>query len=169
MARPRTPTALKLVRGTAQKCRTNKREPKSLKGKPKPPEHLSDRARATWDYVTGLLADMNVLSKADGLALEGLCESYAEMLAARDRIRLYKSPTYRQVSRKSTGETGADGKPLYEERIMIRAVPEVAIAADAERRFKSWLSVFGLTPADRSRVSAGQKDSGASEDPWSRL
>jgi P27 family predicted phage terminase small subunit len=168
VARPRTPTALKLIRGTAQPCRTNPREPRSLKGKPKPPEHLSERARTAWDSVTGLLADMNVLSKADGLALECLCESYAEMLWARERIRQYKSPTYRQVSRKETGEKDLDGKPVYEERIMIRAVPEVGIAADAERRFKSWLAVFGLTPADRSRVSAGG-DKSVSDDPWSRL
>src|SRR3712207_9351656 len=34
------------------------------------------------------------------------------------------------------------------------AHPAVALAADADRRLKSWLNEFGLTPASRSRVSA---------------
>jgi phage terminase small subunit len=36
---------------------------------------------------------------------------------------------------------------------MIRARPEVAMIADADRRIMMWMSKFGLTPADRSRVS----------------
>lgn len=152
MARPRTPTALKQLRGTDQPCRMNPREPRPARARPRAPEHLSDRAKECWGQVCRLLDGMGVLTKADGLALEGLCESYAEMLTARERIRQYKSPTYRQVTKKQVG-ADKEGNPIFEEKIMIRAVPEVAIAADAERRFKSWLASFGLTPADRSRVS----------------
>jgi hypothetical protein len=36
---------------------------------------------------------------------------------------------------------------------MIRVRPEVAMIADADRRLMAWLARFGLSPADRSRVS----------------
>jgi phage terminase small subunit len=41
---------------------------------------------------------------------------------------------------------------------MLRSHPAVAIVADADRRYAMWLSKFGLTPSDRSRVSAAISD-----------
>jgi len=35
---------------------------------------------------------------------------------------------------------------------MVRTRPEVAVIADADRRFKSYLVEFGLSPAARSKV-----------------
>lgn len=144
MGRPRTPTHLKLVKGTAQPCRTNKREPKPEKARPSAPAHLSDKARETWGYVSGLVERMGVLTGADGLALEGLCESYAELLAARAALKAHGTLSY-----ETTSATGG---------MMVRAYPEVAMVADADRRFRMWLSAFGLSPSDRSRVSAGEPD-----------
>jgi len=43
---------------------------------------------------------------------------------------------------------------------MRRSRPEIADIADADRRFCMWLSRFGMTPADRSRVSAAMPESG---------
>ena len=49
---------------------------------------------------------------------------------------------------------------------MVRARPEVAMISDADRRVATWLARFGLTPADRSRVSASQS---AADPPWDAL
>jgi P27 family predicted phage terminase small subunit len=95
MARPRTPTKLKLVKGTAQPCRTNSGEPKLPKGIPPPPEHLSDRARRHWPGIAKMLLGMGVLTKADGLALYGLCETYGELVEARQKLAERGALSYR--------------------------------------------------------------------------
>lgn len=138
--RPRKPTHLKLVSGTAQPCRTNKNEPKLRREIPSPPSHLSDKAKSAWGYVSTLTDEMGILTRADRLALEGLCESYAEVCAHREALRKRGSWTY-----ETTNAAGG---------VMHRPFPEVAMLSDADRRFQSWLVKFGLTPADRSRVSA---------------
>jgi P27 family predicted phage terminase small subunit len=137
---PPKPTALKIVAGTDRPCRTNPAEPKPPRGRPSPPLHLSDKARAVWANVVDTLDQMGVLTDADALAVEGLCEAYADVqaartaLAARDGALTYET------------ETKVGGR-------MVRAYPEVAILADADRRLMAWMSRFGLTPADRSRVA----------------
>lgn len=153
MARPRKPTHLKVVAGTEKPCRANKAEPKPRKLRPVSPSHLSDKAKSAWDAVSVILERMGVLTEADGLALEGLCEAYADLTAARDSLPEDGSLTYET--------TNKDGG------VMIRPRPEVAMIADADRRFAMWLTKFGLTPADRSRVSAG--DAGEEASPWDAL
>ena len=144
MARPRKPTKLKLLKGTAQKCRMNPKEPKPARGIPSPPPHLSDRAKTAWGYVGGLLDRMGIVTEGDALGLEGLCQCYSELVEAREALRERGATTYESVN-------GGGGT-------MYRAYPEVALVADADRRFRGWLQAFGLTPADRSRVSASEKE-----------
>lgn len=151
--RPRLPTRLKVVKGTAQPCRTNKSEPTPAEGVPSRPAHLSAKAKAAWRAVVPILQDMRVLTVADSLALEGLCEAYADLCAARAVLQKRGGATYSFVTK--TGDT------------VYRAYPEVAQAADADRRFRSWLASFGLTPADRSRVDATMPED--RENPFAAL
>ena len=151
--RPRIPTQLKVVKGTAQPCRTNKSEPMPAEGVPSRPAHLSTKAKKTWRAVVPVLEEMRILTVADGLALEGLCEAYAELCTARAVLRKRGSRTYSFATK--TGET------------VYRSYPEVAQAADADRRFRSWLASFGLTPADRSRVVAAPPEE--QENPFAAL
>lgn len=153
MARPRTPTALKLVKGTARKDRTNKAEPKPRRVIPSPPEHLSDRARTAWGAMSVILDRMGVLTEADAVALEDLCETYAELVEARQALRDRGQATYEGGGEKSG--------TIY------RSYPEVAQVADASRRLMALLTKFGMTPADRSRVSAAGEDD--TSDPWADL
>lgn len=146
MARPRKPTQLKIVAGTAQNCRLNPNEPKPERGVPLPPSHLSPKARLAWKYVAQVLDDMGVITQADAMALEGACESYADLRNAREALKNRGSLTYE-------APTDSGG-------VLIRKYPEVDIVAEADRRFKGWLAVLGMTPADRSRVSAGSKGDG---------
>ena len=50
---------------------------------------------------------------------------------------------------------------------LIKANPAVAMLADADRRFKSYLVEFGLTPAARTKVKVdgGEKE----EDPLNQF
>lgn len=198
MARPRTPTRLKLIKGTAQSCRLNKKEPAAGKGIPRPPEHLSPRAQRAWPGIARMLNSMGVLTKADGLALEALCETYGELVEARERLRERGALSYRTEQEAALEDliqealaaevAPAEATGVVEERpepqphggwlkrktaigprkIMWRAYPEVAMIADLDRRFAMWLAKVGLTPADRSRVSAvgGEEKN---KDPWSDI
>jgi P27 family predicted phage terminase small subunit len=136
MANPRKPTVLKLVEGTYRPDRANSAEPALHVAAPKPPKHLSARARKAWPAVASLLEGMRVLTAAGAFALEALCECYVELVEARETLRANGGATY---------VTGGG---------MLRPHPAAAHAADADRRLRSWLNEFGLTPAARSKVSA---------------
>ena len=153
MARPRTPTRLKIIKGTAQPSRINKNEPMPAEGEPAQPAHLSARAKTAWRAIVPILQHMRILTVADGLALEALCEAYADLHTARAVLKKRGARTYSFETK--AGET------------VFRSYPEVAQAADADRRFRSWLASFGLTPADRSRVVAAAP--GETENPFAAL
>lgn len=147
-----TPSHLKLVRGNPGKRAFTKGEPKPRRERPSAPSHMSDKARETWGYVSGILDRMGVLTEADAIALEMLCEAYADYLAARKAITDFGSNYYETVS-----ESGS---------VMHRAHPAVAVVQDADRRIKAWLAEFGKTPSSRSRVKGnGEKE----EDPADRF
>jgi P27 family predicted phage terminase small subunit len=109
--------------------------------------HLSDKARETWGYVSGLLDRMGVLTEADGVGLEMLCETYADFLAARAELKAIGSEYYETST--------ASGDTMY------RVHPAVAQRNDADRRIRAWLAEFGMTPSARARVKA---DAEAEED-----
>lgn len=162
MARPRKPTHLKIVAGTAQPCRTNASEPKPVRERPSPPTHLSDRAKVAWGAVSVLLDRMGVLTEADSLALEGLCSAYADLVDARASLKLAVSHGDAELAAAGSLTYVTDGKAGP----MIRTRPEMAVISDADRRVAMWLSKFGLTPADRSRVSASDPSEGS---PWDEM
>ncbi|WP_223563937.1 phage terminase small subunit P27 family [Pantoea agglomerans] len=146
------PTPLKLVTGNPGKRAINKKEPKPAREIPSPPSHLTDEGKTAWGRLSVLLDGMGVLTVADAFALERLCDIYAEILVLREDIeaegRTYKTET--QQGDKLT-----------------KANPSVAMLADADRRFKSYLVEFGLTPAARSKVNVngGKKE----EDPLNQF
>ena len=142
------PNHLKLVRGNPGRRPLNAAEPKVRRARPSAPEHMSDRAREAWGYVSGLLDRMGILSEVDALALELLCEAYADYLGARAEIKAFGSETY-------ATET-ANGDKMY------RSHPAVAQRNDADRRIRGWLAEFGMTPSARTRVRA---DGPTEEDP----
>ena len=144
MGRPKTPTQLKVVRGTTRADRANKREPKVNEPLPvDPPEWVSPEAVPWWGRVRTLLTDMKVATAADPIAVGLLCDALAEYVKARTAY-LADGMTY-----ETTGKSGDT---------MIRAHPAVGIAADAWRRAKLMATEFGLTPASRAKVSVNDAD-----------
>lgn len=138
----------------------NTKEPKPKKAAPDMPSWLSVKAKRAWPIVVKLLGDMGVLTKADGIALELLCESYADYLSARGAL---KGP----VKGKGRAIIAKAGERTYvtygKSGAMIRNRPELADIADADRRLKQSLADFGLTPAARSRIQAA--DAPEEKDP----
>ena len=102
MGRPSKPTALKVVQGNAGKRALNKNEPKPKAKRPKVPAHLSPKAKTAFKNVCTLLEGMGVLTIADGLALEMMCDAYAEWRDLRKVIET-NGATY-----ETTGTSGDD-------------------------------------------------------------
>jgi P27 family predicted phage terminase small subunit len=145
------PSYLKLVTGNPGKRKLNSKEPKVARARPLAPTHMSDKARETWGYVGGLLDRMGVLSEVDAVALELLCEAYADFLAAKGVLEAFGSDYY--TTKTALGDE------------MHRAHPAVAQKNDADRRIRAWLGEFGMTPGARSRVKAdgeGKEEDAAS-------
>ncbi|WP_084977908.1 phage terminase small subunit P27 family [Plesiomonas shigelloides] len=146
------PTHLKVVTGNPGNRKLNDQEPKPRREVPSPPEHLTDWGKMAWVKVSLLLDDMGVLTVADSLALERLCDIYADILQLRETIAI-EGRTY--TTKTQMGD------------FLIKANPAVAMLADADRRFKSYLVEFGLTPAARTKVKV---DGGEEkEDPLSQF
>ena len=133
------PTEIKRLQGTLERSRMNTNEPKPLLEVPMAPDWLPDEVKGIFNEMALHFADMRVLSKADGKALELLADAYFEYRQARQFIyengSTYESPT-------------KDGGKI------IRAYPQVNIASDAFKRVRAMLIEFGATPAARSKVEA---------------
>ena len=149
-----TPSHLKLVQGNPGKRSINASEPRPARARPSAPAHISDKAREIWVYVCDVLDGMGILTKADAIGVEMLCEAYADKLAARESLAL---PI--MGKRRDTGDEyviAAGGARTYlsygKDGVMVRQRPEVAMIADADRRIRGWLAEFGMTASARTRV-----------------
>ena len=138
-----TPTKLKIVKGNPGRRPLNEDEPQPNLCRPKQPKHMGERAKSAWKFVADVLDEMGVLSEADSLARERLVECYVEIWEAQQIInaegRVYET-------------TGSNGEPMK------RSHPAVKQLQDADRRFKSYLVEFGLTPSARSKVKTSGKE-----------
>lgn len=144
------PTALRLVEGNPGKRAINKREPKPKREIPSCPAHLTDAGKVAWGRLCTLLDRMGVLTEADAFALERLCDCYTEILECREEVAR-RGRTYESIRQIGDEDSGV-------EQVLVKANPAVAMLADADRRFKSYLVEFGLTPAARSKVQVKPDD-----------
>ena len=137
------PTHLKIVSGNPGKRALNKREPKPRREIPPCPTHLNDASKVAWRRLAEMLHRIGILTEADALALERLCDCYADILACRELIGR-DGRTYTTVT--AQGDT------------LIKGNPAVAQLRAADAQFKSYLVEFGLTPAARSKVQVADDD-----------
>lgn len=135
----RLPTEIKKQRGTLRQDRVNPNEPKLPSVIPPTPVWLSEDGQKTFLELGVVLHDMSVLTNADALALELLCDSYSEYKAAKQVINELGA-TDVQVTREGNAKT------------VIR--PEVQIANQSFVRVFQLLKEFGLTPSSRAKVNS---------------
>jgi phage terminase small subunit len=83
--RPRTPTNLKLIKGSYRKDRALKGEPKPAPALPEPPEFLSPGAKQEWNRVAPELHKLGLLSQIDVAALSCYCEAWSDFVDASKR------------------------------------------------------------------------------------
>lgn len=145
----RKPTALKLLHGSLNKSRENAAEPEPEVGPPAAPEYFTAAERAAWERFSAELLDLRVLTKVDWAALEALSCVYAKWQQAQQALRDQAKAGDDSLTYETVGEGGVT---------MQRVKPEMQILKELGQQLKDWLGRFGLTPADRGRVSGGKKN-----------
>lgn len=144
------PTALKIVKGTDQKCRVNENEPTPKTDNIKMPANLSPLAQSQWEQICEQLIDARIMTNIDVQALAMYCEAYALWRDATDKIN-------------TTGAVvkGKDGYPVRS--------PFLFVAQKAFEQMKSMLTEFGMTPSSRAKVSTTNGSESAPDDPWNQF
>ena len=140
----RLPTELKKQRGTLRADRTNPNEPKLPSVIPATPTWLSETGQKAFIELGELLHDMSVLTQADSMALELLCDAYSEYKQAKEVVNTLGA-TQDVTSREGNTKS------------ILR--PEVQIANQSFVRVFQLLKEFGLTPSSRAKVNAIENNS----------
>tara|TARA_R100000951_G_scaffold116730_1_gene130212 strand:- start:15137 stop:15589 length:453 start_codon:yes stop_codon:yes gene_type:complete len=139
MANPRKPSHLKAVQGTDRPDRANPNEPVASTAIPVAPDYLSVRAVEKFLQLCAILDGMGIASRDDNDALSmlsGLLVEIEEDTVLLDSVGAFYMPS--------------------EESGIIRAHPAVSRLSTNRQRAQALLGEFGLTPAARSKVSAGK-------------
>jgi len=145
--RPRKPRALKKLEGTDRSDRANARAPQIEAARlPPAPKDLTALERRAWSTLAKVVDPLKVAAPADVVAFRQMAVSLAMIDRARDELEEYGDLTYEVVT-----ETGTS----YRKR------PQVEIIATYKTLLGRELAHFGLTPADRERVSRIGEDGAA--------
>jgi P27 family predicted phage terminase small subunit len=142
--RKRIPTALKLIKGTAQPCRMNKNEPAPDPAPPRVTKWLPDeQAKKYFLLLMERLERVGLASKTFqemlGLAAQRMAE-----IDALNKVITEEGSTY------TATRLDKNGVMITEQ---IKAHPAVAQRSEAMRHLQSLLAEFGLSPAEISKVS----------------
>lgn len=141
------PDHLKVVKGTAQPCRMNPDAPVPTPGVAVAPELLSERGAEIFAQLSAILDGMGIASPDDVHVLTMAAQRLEQIEVLTNLIE--------------------DGGYTYvTDAGLVKANPAVGMRSDAMRHAQSLLSEFGLTPAARSKVTAGKQKE---ENPFSQL
>jgi P27 family predicted phage terminase small subunit len=134
MGRPAKPTALKAIEGNRGKRGANQNEPEfDLLSDLEPPAHLAERSAAVWRELAWMLRKAQVLTVADKVAFELLCDSIAD---------------YRFV-RSERGDSFVTKSPKTGAEMLDQLLVAQQMLA---KRAEGFMSKFGMDPASRSKV-----------------
>lgn len=127
------PDQVKAAQGTLQKCRTNKKQPKSS-GVPVSPFQPGTIAQAKWDEVVPGLQRLGLIDEIDRTALEALCWQY-------------------ELATKSKQEIEEHGITLATEHGTIKN-PACTVNSDAWAKIRSLINDLGLNYLSRQRMES---------------
>jgi len=145
------PVAIKKIKGTLQKCRTNAHAPRPEGQLGQPPEYMSDIAKEAWTYAVEN-APLGLFSSLDATVLERWANCaglYREALAKINR-------------------SGVAGMIIKTPSGILRRSPLMDVIRDLALEMKGYESEMGFTPASRSRVQVAQ-ESVDKNDPWADI
>lgn len=141
----RKPTVLKLLSGAARPDRI-KNEPRPRSLAPPCPRWLPPAAKRAWRDLAPRLERLGVLTEVDGPAFAMMVTHYALAAEAAKVLReeglLVSDPEHK----------AADGS------VPKRKHPALQILRDHSAAFRAYAAAFGLTPADRGRISVPAPD-----------
>jgi P27 family predicted phage terminase small subunit len=141
MARPRKPTAVKIAEGNRGRRKLNPdAEPQPTPGGTRMPSGMPKPAQTLWRALTAELDRLNLLTVVDVTALEAACRAVAQARAADREIE--------KVQRKLA--SGKAAKEAYYHLSILNATSK-----KAWQQYKAFATEFGLTPASRTRLAAG--------------
>lgn len=133
VGRPRKPSALKVVGGTDRADRRNGAEPEPmLLSDLTPPAHMASRSAAVWNELAPMLRRLQVLTEADVIALEMLCDAVADYRLARAELG------------DEFVTTSAKGSEMISQWLVAKQM--------SSKRAEAFLGKFGMDPVARSRV-----------------
>lgn len=141
------PTNIKLLKGTARKCRLNPGEIQPDVIAPDPPDHLSEYARREWSRITVELLRLGLLSEIDRAALAAYCQCYGRWVDAEEKLN--KTGLVRKTTNGNIVQN-----------------PLIGIANRAMEIMRQYLVEFGMTPSARTRVTPVGKDTAKKTNKW---
>jgi P27 family predicted phage terminase small subunit len=145
-----TPSAIKALEGNPGKRALNEREPRPEKKAPSCPKWLEPEAKKEWRRLAKKMEALGVLTEVDMAAFAGYCQAYARWKQAEERI------TDRGLVIRTPSGYPQQG-------------PYISIAQQYLRLMHQFAEQFGLTPAARSRIIAGNGEGGGSRDEMEDL
>lgn len=117
---------------------------------PTMPKHLIGPARTEWKRIAPLLIELRLLTELDRAALTMYCQAWGELVTLQQQI----NAEMREACEAGKPDTSA----LWARLPSGIARPSVLVKLrdDAEARTERMLGHFGLSPSQRSRVTASR-------------
>ena len=143
------PTNLKVLRGTAQPCRMNDREPKSPKGRIKMPSGLTKEEKKHWKAVAADLEAAGILTVLDVQALRLYCRVYHQWCQANEKLEAF-GPVIK----------GSHGTPMLS--------PYFKVSRSCLEQMLALLREFGMTPSSRTRIRSERDEPDDDFEAWQK-
>ena len=147
-----TPAALKAVTGSRLRLAADLGEginpPVAV---PPMPRHLAGPARAEWKRIAPHLLELGLVTKLDRAPLTVYCQSWGDYVVLSQQLA---------AERKACVAAGKPETDAYWRVLpsgIARPTVVVKLVQDAEARVDRALAHFGLSPAQRSRVTASRE------------
>lgn len=142
------PTNLKVLRGTAQPCRMNDKEPKpdtdvSMPG------GLTKEEKQHWQQIAGHLQEAGVLTVMDVQALKLYCRIYAKWHESNEKL-----DEYGPVIKTKTGHPALS--------------PYFKISQKYLDQLLTILREFGMTPSSRTKIHASSDKPDDDYEAWQK-
>lgn len=143
------PTNLKVLRGTAQPCRLNDKEPKPPMADIVMPGGLTKEEQQHWQQIAGHLQEAGVLTVMDVQALKLYCRIYAKWHESNEKLDEY-GPVIKTKA----------GHPALS--------PYFKISQKYLDQLLTILREFGMTPSSRTKIHASSDKPDDDYEAWQK-
>lgn len=141
--RPPLPIEQKIARRKPAEIPKYPMMPERVDGIPEPPPWMPELGVECWNSLVNILTMREQISAESYWSLSALCLCYTEWVELAQDIQR-NGRTYSIEDRR--------GNVSYHTR------PEVRMFNDADRRYRDWLTCFGLTDNSRHKVTMHQQN-----------